>query len=137
MLGSKQEACGQIAGKGFGVVSVHRCVPLRLAGSRPVRGSGGWRRGVLQNQGVVNIRPGFLIQGVVYRNAIIHGQEAAVLHPEVLLPLVPVFFYFSNHVQAGFSRLHLPGNALLRKALRSTIRRHSASRNQLKNQHQR
>ena len=53
---------------------------------------------LFQNEGVVNVLPvRARIFGIVDRDAVVHGDKAAVIHAEMLFRLAAVFLHFSEY----------------------------------------
>ena len=110
-VGRKQKSAPQIPRKPAALCSVHRHIPGRL---RPFLLRRRPHPVFLDHQRVVNVLPLFPL-GIVHRHPVVHPYEAPVLHPEVLLFLLPVLRHLSQHTAPRFSWGHFlrersPGN---------------------------
>ena len=131
-VGRKQKSAPQIPRKPTALLSVHRHIPGRL---RPFLLRRRPHPVFLDHQRVVNVLPLFPL-GIVHRHPVVHPYEAPVLHPEVLLFLLPVLRHLSQHTAPRFSWGHFlrersPGNLrrlASHRLLRPYLHRHDLHR---------
>ena len=92
-LGGKQEAGAEVCGKAVGVFAVYSLVAGHIGSLLPAG-----LRGLIQHQGVVDVEPGgAVVLGEVNGHAVIHGNEAAVVHAEVLFALAAQTCDFTDY----------------------------------------